>query len=111
MSAQCIHGFDAGQCASCRACPHGLVATRCGACAAASATASRNAGRGNAPAPAGETRNGWEIFYAPEVTGWRVRSAESVALPDSYRSLFLARKAVDQLAAKAPAASDRKRRT
>jgi hypothetical protein len=111
MSALCIHGFEAGQCASCRSCPHGLAPSRCGQCLAESATTSRNGAAADAPQPETEARNGWEIFYAPEVSGWRVRAAEDADfLPDSYRSLFLARKAVDQLAENPPAARSAKRR-
>jgi hypothetical protein len=107
MPAPCIHGFEAGQCASCRTCPHGLVATRCGQCLAETASTSLAAtADGGLPEP--EARNGWEIFYAPEVTGWRVRAPEAAVLPDSYRSLFLARKAVDELVAN-PAARPAKR--
>ena len=32
MTEQCIHGFDAQHCASCRRCPHGLLETRCSQC-------------------------------------------------------------------------------
>jgi hypothetical protein len=56
-----------------------------------------------------EERQGWEIFYVPAVTGWQVRAPESEALPDSYRSLFLARKAVDQMIANPPAPRSGKR--
>lgn len=96
MSGLCIHGFEAGQCASCQTCQHGLIASRCGQCSAASSARSRAAA--DDPSVEPEARNGWEIFYAPEVSGWRVRAPEAAALPDSYRSLFLARKAVDQMA-------------
>jgi hypothetical protein len=108
MPGLCIHGFEAGQCAACRTCPHGLIATRCGQCLAESATissATTSAGAAREP----EARNGWEIFYAPEVSGWRVRAPEDAALPNSYRSLFLARKAVDQMAANPSAARPAKR--
>lgn len=102
MSGPCIHGFEAGQCASCRSCPHGLVASRCGQCLAESATTSRAAAATDGSPPEPEDRHGWEIFYEPEVSGWRVRAPAAAVLPDSYRSLFLARKAVDHLAATAP---------
>jgi hypothetical protein len=109
MSGLCIHGFEAGQCASCRTCQHGLVTSRCGQCQAASTARSRTARSTDASSPEPEARNGWEIFYAPEVSGWRVRAPEEAALPDSYRSLFLARKAVDHMAANPPAARTAKR--
>jgi hypothetical protein len=40
---------------------------------------------------------GFEIYYAPEVSGWQFRGPESVHSTQSYRSVFLARKAIDQL--------------
>jgi hypothetical protein len=97
MSGLCIHGFDAGQCASCLTCQHGLVSSRCGACISGSAARARTTRPAAALSAEPEARNGWEIFYAPEVSGWRVRAPEAAVLPDSYRSLFLARKAVDQM--------------
>ncbi len=97
MSLPCIHGFEAGQCASCRTCIHGMPVTRCGQCLAGSRARSQVSSTPNGPISEPEARNGWEIFYAPEVSGWRVRAPEAAVLPDSYRSLFLARKAVDQM--------------
>jgi hypothetical protein len=40
---------------------------------------------------------GFEIYYAPEVSGWQFRGPESVHSTQSYRSVFLARKAIDEL--------------
>jgi hypothetical protein len=90
MSAPCIHGFVAGQCASCHATD-------------ASAPALKS-DEGDV-----EERQGWEIFYVPAVTGWQVRAPESEVVPDSYRSLFLARKAVDRMIANRPAPRSGKR--
>lgn len=109
MSGLCIHGFEAGQCAACRTCQHGLVTSRCSQCQAASTARSRSASTVDASSSQPEARNGWEIFYAPDVSGWRVRPPEAAALPDSYRSLFLARKAVDQMATNPSAARSAKR--
>jgi hypothetical protein len=52
-----------------------------------------------APAEGTATRDhdGFEIFYVPEVNGWQFRRPESPASPESYRSVFLARKAIDSL--------------
>ena len=50
---------------------------------------------------------GFEIFYVPEVSGWQYRAPDSTTSALSYRSVFLARKAVDEVAdgAKAPRAA------
>ena len=104
MTAPCIHGFRADQCASCRTCPHGLTAGGCGRCLAASSTAARRR-LSLAPIeqPAPEDHHGFEIFYAPAVNGWLFRAPDSTASAESYRSVFLARKAIDSLS---PAATD-----
>jgi len=110
-SSSCIHGFDAGQCAACRTCPHGLTASRCGRCAAATASAARRAPSSQSlPQPADEERAGWQIFYVPELSGWQIRQPDAAPAPDSYRSLFLARKAVDQMGANASPERPTKRR-
>jgi hypothetical protein len=56
-----------------------------------------------APIPASEQHAGYEVFYAPEVSGWRYRAADSAASELSYRSAFLARKAIDSLGDQPPA--------
>ena len=100
MTSPCKHGFPTEQCASCRPCPHGLSAGGCGRCLTASAAASR---RRVVPAPAEGTAShdhlGYEIFYVPEVSGWHYRGPDSAASLESYRSVFLARKAIDNLPA------------
>ncbi len=57
------------------------------------------------------TYNGFEIVFTPAVNGWQVRAPDDTLSRESYRSAFLARKAIDTLAsagvAEAPA---RKRR-
>ena len=107
----CIHGFADGQCAACRTCPHGLVASRCSRCISADTIAAR---RRLPPATqaqgAAEEREGWEIFYAPAVSGWQIRRPDEAPLPDSYRSLFLARKAVDRFVDHPPEARPAKHR-
>ncbi len=97
MSDQCIHGFLTEQCVSCRTCPHGQVTTACARCRAPATT--RKAAKVAAPVPPDETHGDYEVYYEPEVSGWRYRSAESVPSRLSYRSAFLARKAIDQLGA------------
>ena len=92
---QCIHGFPNEQCMSCRTCPHGLVTTNCGRCRAPTVT--RKANQVAAPVPPQEEHGGYEVYYEPEVSGWRYRTAESAPSRLSYRSAFLARKAIDQL--------------
>jgi len=44
-----------------------------------------------------EKHAGFEIFFEPAVSGWRYRGPDEAASTLSYRSAFLARKAVDQL--------------
>jgi hypothetical protein len=107
MTAPCIHGFDAQQCASCHTCPHGLTASRCGRCAAASTTAARRRPKPAVDTPPPVKHAGFEIFYVPEVSGWQYRAPDSSTSALSYRSIFLARKAVDEVAdgAKAPRAA------
>jgi hypothetical protein len=100
MTSPCIHGFRAEQCASCRTCPHGLTASGCGRCLTAASTAARRRVNLTLPSqPASEDHNGFEIFYAPAVNGWLYRAPDSTASAESYRSVFLARKAIDSLSA------------
>lgn len=84
MPPPCMHGFQPGQCASCRSADRPATVA--------------DGSKVNGSADDVEERQGWEIFYVPALTGWQVRAPESQALPDSYRSLFLARKAVDRMA-------------
>jgi hypothetical protein len=104
MTAPCIHGFRTEECTSCRTCPHGLITSRCGRCIrAASTPAGRKAlliQHGDHPS---EERAGFEIVYVPELSGWQVRSNGSPPSEESYRSIFLARKAADDMAAAASA--------
>ncbi|HEX6128188.1 MAG TPA: hypothetical protein VF071_04105 [Candidatus Limnocylindria bacterium] len=51
----------------------------------------------DASRPAQEHR-GFEILYVPEVSGWQFRAPDETLSPDSYRSAFLARKAIDAIA-------------
>jgi hypothetical protein len=97
VSDSCIHGFPINHCASCRTCPHGLATSRCGRCLAESTAIARRkpvSAQGSQPPP-DEEREGWEIFYVPALSGWQVRAPEAAVMDGSYRSLFLARKAVD----------------
>lgn len=57
-----------------------------------------------------EERNGWQIYYVPELSGWQIRQPDAAPMPDSYRSLFLARKAVDRMVADPPPTRPTKRR-
>jgi hypothetical protein len=97
MTQQCIHGFRTDECASCQTCPHGLTASRCGRCAAASTSAARRAAAAVEVHPS-EEYAGFEIYFDAAVSGWYYRAADDDATsPTSYRSAFLARKAVDGL--------------
>ena len=110
MTSPCIHGFRAEECAACRTCPHGLVSSQCGRCIKASSTpAGRKALISAVHSYPSEQREGFEIFYEPAINGWRYRADESAPSVESYRSVFLARKAVDQLAAQATVAGPKRR--
>ena len=95
MTAQCIHGFPTQQCVACRTCPHDQVTANCARCRAET-TVRRRVQPDVEHAP--QEHEGYEIFYEPTVSGWRFRGADEAASPLSYRSAFLARKAVDELA-------------
>ena len=100
MSDPCIHGFSTEQCVSCRTCPHGQLVTSCVRCRAALKV---RTGAGPAAELPSEQHGGYEIFFEPAVSGWRYRGKDEAASQLSYRSAFLARKAVDGLGG-APAA-------
>jgi hypothetical protein len=99
MTPLCIHGFRSEHCASCRTCPHGLVTAGCGRCLAASTSAARRRPAVTLETPPSEEHAGFEIFYVPAVTGWQFRRPEAASSELSYRSVFLARKAIDALVA------------
>lgn len=101
----CKHGFPIEHCASCRTCPHGLTASGCGRCLAATAAASRRRiVAGPVEGTASFDHEGFEIFYVPEVNGWQFRGPDAPASSESYRSVFLARKAIDRLPSRTPRA-------
>jgi hypothetical protein len=111
MNAPCIHGFRTEECASCRECKHGLPVSRCGRCRAAASTASRRAFvPGAAPETPPATYQGYEILFSPAVSGWLYRAPDAAVSRESYRSEFLARKAIDHLSSEAPAPPARKRK-
>ena len=68
-----------------------------------SAAESAATARERACASSNVNRAGFEIVYVPELSGWQVRSGDSAMSDESYRSIFLARKAADDLAAAASA--------
>ena len=88
----CIHGFPTEHCVSCRTCDHGQLASACPKCRAVTTVR-------KVPEPTGDLSThehaGHEIFYDPAVSGWRYRTSDETTSPLSYRSAFLARKAVD----------------
>ena len=90
---QCIHGFPSEHCASCRTCEHGNTTASCTRCRTTTTTR-------KVVAPVGDHEThehaGYEIFYETAVSGWRYRATDAAASPLSYRSAFLARKAVDE---------------
>jgi hypothetical protein len=78
-----------------------LTISGCGRCLAATAAATRR--RIVAPptdGTASQDHGGFEIFYVPEVNGWQYRLPDAPVSVESYRSVFLARKAIDKLAAR-----------
>jgi hypothetical protein len=95
MSTQCIHGFLTDQCVSCRTCPHGQMTSNCVRCRAT--LTARPSSKTPVVTYPSEEHAGFEIFFEPAVSGWRYRGPDEAASPLSYRSAFLARKAVDQL--------------
>lgn len=95
MSGPCIHGFPTEQCISCRTCPHGQVTTTCTRCRTPVVT--RKAELAAAPVPPAEVHGDYEVYFEPAVSGWRYRAADDAPSRLSYRSAFLARKAIDQL--------------
>jgi hypothetical protein len=111
-SPSCFHGFPVEQCASCRTCSRGLTAGRCGRCLAESTVAGRRRlASSPAPEPPSEEHQGWQILYVPAVSGWQVQPPEADVMEGSYRSAFLARKAVDEWIANPPAARPSNRRS
>ena len=111
MSTNCIHGFSTQQCSSCGTCKHGQVRSSCGRCRAATTTRRTVAGPA-VESPPSEDYVGFVIFYEASVSGWRYRGQDAAGSEQSYRSAFLARKAVDALPAgaiNASAASPSKR--
>ena len=107
MSTQCIHGFLTDQCVSCRTCPHGQMTSNCVRCRAT--LAARPSSKTPVVTYPSEEHAGFEIFFEPAVSGWRYRGKDDAASQLSYRSAFLARKAVDGLAnGDAPAAPAKK---
>ena len=94
MTTNCIHGFTTQQCTSCRTCAHGQTTGTCPRCRAA-ATSRKPAAVAAQPS---QDHSGFEIYYEAAVSGWRYRANEAAPSPLSYRSAFLARKAVDSLA-------------
>lgn len=101
MTPSCIHGFTADQCAACRTCLHGLPAAKCGRCATTTAVAALRSEAATNALHRAEEHRGFEIYYVPELSGWRFRAPDDTTSPISYRSTFLARKAIDEIAAHA----------
>jgi hypothetical protein len=101
MTPLCIHGFRTAQCASCRDCRHGTPISRCSRCRAEAAAPSPSSRRRPIPVqvqePAVETHNGFEILFAPAVNGWLYRGPDAPVSRESFRSVFLTRKAIDNL--------------
>lgn len=82
------------------------MTSNCTKCRAPAPT--RKASQVVGPVPPTEEHGGYEVYFEPEVSGWRYRGAESAPSPLSYRSAFLARKAIDQLGDEPERKSSRK---
>lgn len=97
MTDQCIHGFDAQICSSCRRCAHGLLDSRCGICSPRTAREATLRLRNDQPQDSEEHR-GYEIFYAAGERSWYYRAdPDAAASRQSFRSAFQARRAIDSL--------------
>jgi ribosomal protein L37E len=98
MTDHCIHGFDAQHCASCRRCSHGLLESRCSQCGPPRTAREATTMLANdAPQPSTSHR-GHEILYVAGERSWYFRAdADSPRSAVSFRSSFLARRAVDAL--------------
>ncbi len=107
MPSPCIHGFSVEQCASCRTCPHGLLLARCRQCSPVITTTKRSAAALAAPEVTAEEHLGYEIVFVPAVSGFHYRDADGNSSPLSYRSAFLARRAVAEIVERAAAKASR----
>ena len=99
MTSECIHGVPTQQCAACRTCAHGLMASRCGRCRAALA---------KKPAPSAQPPEQYEhheIFFVQTENSWYYRAPDGGVSPESYRSAFQARRAVNAVLAAPEGAS------
>lgn len=97
MTDRCIHGFDAQICSSCRRCAHGLLDSRCGICTPRTAREATVMLQNDGPRPSEEHR-GYEIFYAAGTRSWYYRAdPDSPPSRESFRSAFMARRAIDAL--------------
>jgi hypothetical protein len=77
-----------------------MVSSRCARCLRAVSTpALRRAAITTHGVHPSEERAGFEIVYVPALNGWQIRADGEPTSAESYRSAFLARKAVDELAA------------
>lgn len=97
MTDRCIHGFEAQTCASCRRCQHGILEARCAICAPRTARQATVQLANEAARPS-ETHRGYEISYVPRERSWYIRAEdETDPVKGSYRSAFLARRAIDAI--------------
>jgi hypothetical protein len=98
MTDQCIHGFDAQHCASCRRCSHGLIENRCAECGAPRTAREATLMLANDRPRPSMTHRGHEILYVAGERSWYIKAdADAPRSAVSYRSSFLAQRAVDAL--------------
>ena len=94
MTPECIHGFIPEHCAACRTCPHGIMTSRCGRCAAAASA--RQSAKVIAAEQPPEQYQGHEIFFVPVERSWYYRTDDGVRSRESYPSAFRARRAISE---------------
>jgi hypothetical protein len=111
MTDRCIHGFEPQTCASCRRCVHGLAESRCGVCVPRTAREATLMLANDQPRPPEEHR-GYQILYVAGQRSWFTRPDPDAPLSaESYRSSFLARRAIDRMIDAPPSAPAKGRRT
>jgi hypothetical protein len=93
MTPECIHGFVPEHCAACRTCPHGIITSRCGRCAASASARSAKVIAAEQPS---EEYQGHEIFFIPVERSWYYRTTDGVRSRESYPSAFRARRAINE---------------
>lgn len=93
VTVNCVHGFNPEHCTSCRTCRHGLITSRCARCM--NPVAQRAADKILPPAEPSQEHRGHEVYFVPAQRSWYFRDSPDVLPRESYRSAFLAKRAID----------------